>query len=480
MKTEHNETSLSISTHEPASNSQPTIFAPNNEGGTECLRKSSTNEHSPQDCSWDNILTWSTLTFGKPRKRKKEQLFRCAKNRNTQIKNPSTLALPNPTRTWMTYSKNGDHLTCCCDGVFWCNGTGLHAIEKMPRSRTCLKTECEDAATTTHVTHQCVFSKIDWTWYFTKRAIFLTIVEGKKTWGTRHTILLRNVGRRNNVRLVPIKKNAFISEDKRNCKLPAHNVCTRKKESKHALVSQTNASIVVTQDKWEWLPHRVRLVICLIIEQRVVQTNTQNGQQISHAKWWALRFSRLLSETTSENTDETRHPSMKKSPPTRKQVSDGSVTHHTRLTNHDINNLDRTTHGLDNNEPNDYTRRITRRYLMNQKATTQHCCCWEHAPRHWLQNDECWRIADHMPSSAPCWNHIIRKLQQQWAISNRHTSTSDLIINWHPYTTRFTMLHKILHIFETTLRTLIKLDMELHTRSYSSTSKLDRSPTKHK
>ena len=37
---------------------------------------------------------------------------------------------------------------------------------------------------------------------------------------------------------------------------------------------------------------------------------------------------------------------------------------------------------------------------------------------------------------------------------------------------------KSFHIFETTLRTLIKLDMELHTRSYSSTSWLDRSPTK--
>ena len=51
------------------------------------------------------------------------------------------------------------------------------------------------------------------------------------------------------------------------------------------------------------------------------------------------------SETTSLNTDETRHPSVKKPPPTRKQVSDGNVIHHTHLTNHDINNLDSTTHG---------------------------------------------------------------------------------------------------------------------------------------
>ena len=55
------------------------------------------------------------------------------------------------------------------------------------------------------------------------------------------------------------------------------------------------------------------------------------------------------SETTSINTDETRHPSVKKSPPTRKQVSDGNVIHHTRLTNHDINNLDRTAHGSGQN-----------------------------------------------------------------------------------------------------------------------------------
>ena len=79
---------------------------------------------------------------------------------------------------------------------------------------------------------------------------------------------------------------------------------------------------------------------------------------------------------------------------------------------------------------------------MNQKATTQHCFCWEHAPRHWLQNNECWRMEDHMPSSAPCWNHMIRKLLQQWAINNHHTSTSDLFINSHHNTTRLSMLHK--------------------------------------
>ena len=51
------------------------------------------------------------------------------------------------------------------------------------------------------------------------------------------------------------------------------------------------------------------------------------------------------SETTSLNTDETRHPSVKKPPPTRKQVPDGNVIHDTRLTNHDVNNLDCTAHG---------------------------------------------------------------------------------------------------------------------------------------
>ena len=165
---------------------------------------------------------------------------------------------------------------------------------KMPRSRTWLKTECEDAATTTHVTHHCVVSKIVWTCCFTNCVLFFTIIEGT-TWGTRHTILLRNVGRKNDVWLAPFKKKRFHIGEKQEIVNSLHTTCAQeKKESKHALVSQTNASIVVNQDRWEWLPHRVRLVICLIIERRMVHTNTQNGQQISHAKWWTLRFSRLV------------------------------------------------------------------------------------------------------------------------------------------------------------------------------------------
>ena len=198
------------------------------------------------------------------------------------------------------------------------------------------------------------------------------------------------------------------------------------------------------------------------------------------------------SETTSTNTDETRHPSVKKPLPMRKQVSDGNAIHGTHLTNPNTNNLDRTAHESGQKfkterrhkthhetAPHESTTLNTKTKSL-PKATTQHCCS-QHAPQNWLQNNECWRMEDHMPSSAPCWNHLTRKLLQQWAINNRHTSTSDLIINWHPNTTRFAMLHNnSFHIIETTLRTLIKLGMELHTHSDSSTSWLDRSPTKHK
>ena len=347
MKTKHNEASLSISTHEPASNSQPTIFAPNNEGGTEwmaeCLRKSSTNEHSPQDCSWDNILTWSTLTFGKPRKRKKEQLFRCAKNRNTQIKNPSTLALPNPTRTWMTYSKNGDHLTCCCNGAFWCNGTGLHAIEKMPRSRTWLKTECEDPATTTHVAHHCAVSKRVRTCYFTKRVMFHTIVNGK-TWGTSHTILLRDVGRRNNVRLAPTRNKRFRTAEKRNSKLPAHNVCIRKK-SVQTCVGFSDKCLNRRHTRWM----RMTPTPCPtrhLSHHWIMAGANKHAERTTNFSREMMNLALLkTSETTSVNIDVTRHPSVKKPLPMRKQVSDENAIHDTHLTNPNVNNLDRTAHG---------------------------------------------------------------------------------------------------------------------------------------
>ena len=118
-------------------------------------------------------------------------------------------------------------------------------------------------------------------------------------------------------------------------------------------------------------------------------------------------------ETTSANTDETRHPSVKKSPPTRKQASEGNVIHDTRLTNHNINNLDRTTHGSGQKfktlrwhkthhekTPHESTTLNTKTKSL-PKATTQHCCS-QHAPQHRVQNNECWRKADHMAFSAPC------------------------------------------------------------------------------
>ena len=63
-------------------------------------------------------------------------------------------------------------------------------------------------------------------------------------------------------------------------------------------------------------------------------------------------------------------------------------------------------------KPNDGTRSITRRHLMNQQHSTQkqsHCpkpqhntACTKHTPRHRLQSNECWRKADHMAFSSPC------------------------------------------------------------------------------
>ena len=110
-------------------------------------------------------------------------------------------------------------------------------------------------------------------------------------------------------------------------------------------------------------------------------------------------------ETTSVNTDETRHPSVKKSPPTRKQASIGNVIHHTHLTHqpwHQQFGLYRTRiwTKVQNRTTAHYASREDTSWT--KKATTQHCTCWEHAPRHWLQNNECWRMEDHTPSSAPC------------------------------------------------------------------------------
>ena len=99
---------------------------------------------------------------------------------------------------------------------------------------------------------------------------------------------------------------------------------------------------------------------------------------------------------------------------------------------------------------NDGTRRITRRHLMNPKATTQHCCSWEQ------QNDECWRIADHTPSSAPCSHDSKTSCNNGQSIIVPH--------QLHPNTTRSTMLHnKLSHLRNHTRWEHVKLGMELHT-----------------
>ena len=78
-------------------------------------------------------------------------------------------------------------------------------------------------------------------------------------------------------------------------------------------------------------------------------------------------------ETTSVNIDVTRHPSVKKPLPMRKQVSDENAIHDTHLTNPNVNNLDRTAHesGQKFKTERRHKRRITRRHLMDQQHSIQ-------------------------------------------------------------------------------------------------------------
>ena len=108
MKTKHNETSLSISPHEPGSNSQPTIFAPNNEGRnkrlTECLKKTrrinTRRRIVHETTSWPDRNSHSVNHENAAR-----NTFPMYEKRENSYKNPSTMAFPNPTRTWMTHRK---------------------------------------------------------------------------------------------------------------------------------------------------------------------------------------------------------------------------------------------------------------------------------------------------------------------------------------------------------------------------------------
>ena len=211
----------------------------------------------------------------------------------------------------------------------------------MTRPRKCLNTECEDAATTTHVAHQHVVSKIVWTCCFTKRAIFLTIDEGK-TWGTRHTILLWNVGRKNDVGLAPDQKTLSYRRKTRNCKPPAHNVCTRKKCPNIRWFDKC-----LNRRHTRWM--RMTPTPCPtrhLSHHWIMADANKHAERTTNFTREMMNLPFLYtSETTSANTDETRHPSVKKSPPTRKHVSDGNAIHDTHLTNPNINNLDRTAHG---------------------------------------------------------------------------------------------------------------------------------------
>ena len=166
------------------------------------------------------------------------------------------------------------------------------------------------------------------------------------------------------------------------------------------------------------------------------------------------------SETTSANTDETRHPSVKNPLPMRKQVSDGNGIHGTHLTNPNTNNLDRTAHESGQKfkterrhkthhekTPHESTTLNTKTKSL-PKAKTQHCCS-QHAPQYRLQNNECWRKADHMAFSVLC------SLQSQTSCNNgqsiivphqlRTSSSTDIPTPRAPqcFATNF-------HIFETT------------------------------
>ena len=171
------------------------------------------------------------------------------------------------------------------------------------------------------------------------------------------------------------------------------------------------------------------------------------------------------SEIPSVNTDETRHPSVKKPPPTRKQMSDGNVIHDTRLTNHNINNLDRTTHGSG--------QQLTERLHTTNHEKIPHepkshnttllllrtCSAKLTAKQRMLTNG----------GSHAIFGSVLEPLDSQTSTTMGNQQSPH--INFRPHH-QLTSLHstKSLHIIETTLRTLIILDMELHTHSYSSTS----------
>ena len=161
-------------------------------------------------------------------------------------------------------------------------------------------------------------------------------------------------------------------------------------------------------------------------------------------------------ETTSANTDETRHPSVKKSTPKRKQVSDGNAIH-------DIH------HQPEHQQFGSYRTWIwtnVQNPTMTQDASREDAS-WinntQHKNKVITQSHNTTLLFATCPATSSAKQRVLTKsgshgilgsvltwlanFLQQWAINNRPTSTSDLFINWHPNTTRSTTLHnKLSHL----------------------------------
>ena len=271
-----------------------------------------------------------------------------------------------------------------------------------------------------------------------------------KTWGTRHTILLRNARRKNDVGQAPIKKR-FHTAEKQEIANSLHATCPQEK-SVQKCVGFSDKCLNRHHTSWFGMTptpcptrHLSHHWIMADANKHAVRTRKE---KFSH-EMMNLPFL-YTSETTSINTDETRHPSVKKPLPMRKQVSDGNAIHHThhqpeyqqfgsyrtgiwtkiqnRTTTQDASRED--------------TTRINNTQQKNRLITQSHnttllfatCPATSSAKQRVLTKSGSHGIF----GSVLTW---LANFLQQWVINNRPTSTSDLFINWHPNTTHSTMLH---------------------------------------
>ena len=286
---------------------------------------------------------------------------------------------------------------------------------------------------------------------------------------TCHTISPRTVGIQHDVAKKKIsysRKRTYQLTSNKDCRMcdilsEKGSTTTRQRVSHQTFVLQTNASFVVTQDSWEWHSHLVRLVICIIMERLLMQTNRTDN------------FSREVMNlpclntcgNTSVNTDQTRHPSYKNvwngnqhsnHQPQRQHFGSYNRLIWTTIQDHEKILHESTT--LNNSQ--------TLPKTLTQYRLLTTCSATLTAKQ---QVDE-WRIACHLrfPAGMTWFAHTYNTEQN----GECHTPTSDLCITWHPSTTRTTTLHNNCHIFEKKHRKLIEVDMEHHPQYYSSTDLL--------